>query len=258
VKTESPDAIMFEHQDQRFEEPRPAEAMETPTLTEPEPAKAPARDVLPEIPVRELLTTPQLAQESQPVLPDASRQLPGGRVKVQFFAEAIGKSFVWVIDRSASMDHKGAIEVAKKELLRGLETLNAENKFQIVFYNSKTLTLSDDGQLLTATKKNLDRAKRFVESIHADGGTDHNAALLAALRFRPEVVFFLTDADLMSLADVRMLTGANRQVRRPATIHTIEFGSGANLADDKPLRKLAEENDGTFNFVNVTTFSAAQ
>ena len=45
------------------------------------------------------------------------------------------------------------------------------------------------------TDRNKQLAANFVGGITADGGTDRFAALKAALAFRPDVIFFLTDAD---------------------------------------------------------------
>lgn len=180
----------------------------------------------------------------------------GGRSRTRFFsAEAVGKSFLFVIDRSASMSYRDAIGAARRELLRCLEHLTPDSSFQVIFYNTEPEIMPLGGQkLVKATHRNLDHTKEFLQQMTASGGTVHDKALFAAFALHPEVIYFLTDADDMSVDDVRRLTLANRQGTHPATIYTIEFGTGPNLAGDKPLRRLAQENDGTYTYVNVQEF----
>ncbi len=76
----------------------------------------------------------------------------------------------------------------------------------------------------------------------AAGGTDHGNALRRALAFRPNVLYFLTDADNVSPDDVRTATRINAH---HTIIHAVEV-SGAASRPDGPLHKLAADNGGTY------------
>lgn len=171
-----------------------------------------------------------------------------------FGAREHANSFAYVIDCSGSMAARNALEVAKRELVSSLSRLSPDARFTIIFYNLHATIFSDPaGQrgLMPATVANKARVETQLAQISPDGGTDHMQALRAALAMRPEVVFFLTDADLMTRADAQGVLAAAGQTR----IQAVEFGRGADLAgDDKPLRLLANGTGGTYRYIDVTGF----
>ena len=76
--------------------------------------------------------------------------------------------------------------------------------------------------MMAATASNKARVQTQLATIISDGGTDHMLALRTALGLKPEVIFFLTDADLMTNSDVNEVlaeVGATR-------IQAVEFGRG--------------------------------
>jgi hypothetical protein len=95
-----------------------------------------------------------------------------------------------------------------------------------------------------------------IQRIVPEGGTNHVKPLNMAFRLRPEVIYYLTDADMLSDDDVASLTAINRQAPIPATVFAIEFGNGPNLSTYKPLRRLAAENDGVYSYINVMEFAS--
>ncbi len=85
---------------------------------------------------------------------------------------------MYVFDRSGSMgEHKNlALRKAKEELLASLTDLSDRQQFYIMFYNHEPRLFEAGAarnQLVFATDDNKERAKQFVSSIGADGGTDH-------------------------------------------------------------------------------------
>lgn len=261
LRSETPSSTIYETNTDRFEQPSPGETLTTPELETVDdllrdtPSVNPVAEVSPDVEL--LATAGQVVKNAQPFLPKASVPLGGGRSKTRFFAaEDVGTSFVWVIDRSASMSHRNAIELAKREILNNLDNLDADTKFQVIFYHTEFDAIVNlEAGLLKATRENIEKTRRFLKEMTAMGGTEHNPALAAAFKLRPEVIYFLTDADMMTERDVQMLTQLNRQSPRPATVHTIEFGSGPAVDYNKPLRQLAKENDGTYSYVNLENFS---
>jgi hypothetical protein len=149
-----------------------------------------------------------------------------------------------------------AIAVAKAELLSSLEQLDATQQFQIIFYNEKCHPMRGvDGkeQVFWGSDTNRTLASQFIRNIHPDGGTRHVDALLAALAYTPEVIFFLTDAGepILYPGDLEKIKKRNNGRSR---IFTIEFGKGANLKADNFLKKLARENGGAHAYRDVQEF----
>ncbi len=173
-----------------------------------------------------------------------------------------GETFVYVFDRSGSMGGGGdsPLAAAKAQLLASLEDLGQTHRFQIIFYNQDPTIMNippAGGSLVFATDQNKLLARRFVESIKATGGTEHESALTMALKLRPDVIFFLTDADEPVMTPVQLERIARRNGGR-TSIHTIEFGVGPPARRDNFLRRLAQENAGQYVYVDVTRANAVR
>jgi Ca-activated chloride channel family protein len=186
-----------------------------------------------------------------------SQIAPSGMGKTSFFGISDkGTRFVYVLDCSASMDGY-AIRTSKAELMASLQGLDVTQQFQIIFYNSKSWMMSIPGQknskLFWASAINRTKARQFIDSSPTDGGTNHMLALTKALRLSPDVVFFLTDAGEPSLTagDLDRIKKLNQNQSR---IHCVEFGEGSNLENGSPLKKLAHQNGGSYQYRDVKKF----
>ncbi len=170
-----------------------------------------------------------------------------------FGAREQGESFVYAIDCSGSMSHNDALGVAKRELLASLGRLPFATKFGVVFYNDKPTVFPDargHAGLMAATLEAKARVRGRLREIPADGSTDHMKALRAALAMKPEVLFFLTDADFLTLTDVDeviRLAGTTR-------IQAVAFGEGPNIDESPLLRKLAGATGGSYRYLDVQGF----
>ncbi len=190
----------------------------------------------------------------------------GGNTKLQkakttvFGIEGEGSRFLYVFDRSDSMNgfEGRPLQNAKTELLTSLESLGPAHQFQIIFYNDTPLPFGGVNgrgpQLLRGDEKSKEEAQRFVRNMGAVGGTQHIDALRMALAMSPDVIFFLTDADVPapSYRDIESLH--IRASRAGTTIHTIQFGSGPNASAGSWIRALAEGTLGKYRYVDVTEF----
>ena len=154
-----------------------------------------------------------------------------------------------MIDRSGSMEHQRSLVVAKRELLNSVDELGEECEYAVVFYDTKAV-FADEASLKPATREHQSRLRVKLDSIEPDGGTDHKVALLAAFRLKPEVVFFLTDADAMTDLDADELRAAAGPVR----VHAVEFGVGPAIVSSAPLKRLAVSTGGLYRYLDVTTF----
>ncbi len=205
------------------------------------------------------LRTPADAKE---LIKSSGRRPTGGEEtsglgQTTFFdIAAKGNRFVYVLDRSGSMYDHGAIRVAKEELVVSLAALEQTQQFQVLFYNQGLLELTggaDRPAMQWATDINRTLARQFISSVQPDGGTDHMPALKKALRYQPEHLFFLTDADqpILSARELNEIKTANNG---RTAIHCVEFGKGPEISADNFLKKLARENGGTYRYRDVTKF----
>jgi hypothetical protein len=189
-----------------------------------------------------------------------------GRGTSLFGAGDTGQKFVYVIDRSFSMDSSGAgpapLSVAKDELTASLQRLDEFQQFQVIFYNSDGQVVLDsstgpDDYFWGTDTQRLSAVRQF-RLVQPSGGTDHVPALERALRFEPDVVFFLTDGQepQVTAAELQHIRRLNRRAR----IHCIEFGEGTRITGPGGidpgnwLQKLALENGGQYVYRDVRRF----
>jgi hypothetical protein len=194
--------------------------------------------------------------------PRASTLMTAGKARTSVFgASGEGYKFVYVFDRSGSMGGSGessALSAAKAELKASLASLGDTHQFQIIFYNDKPTLFplaGRTGRLVFGNDANKQRAEQFIEGIVADGSTQHEEALNLALRFSPDVIFFLTDADQPALTPGQ-LERINRRNRGNASINTIEFGLGPQLDSENFLAALARQNGGHHVYFDVTKINS--
>lgn len=170
-----------------------------------------------------------------------------------FGAREHGRSFAYVIDCSGSMALRNSLDVAKRELLASLDRLPSDVQFMVVFYSDDAKVLADaHGRkgMMPATAVNKARVRTQLAQIPPFGGTDHKTALTAAFQAKPEVIFFLTDADMLPNSDVdEILKNAGK-----SRIQAVEFGGGPDLGHRTPLRRLATTSGGTYRYIDVHKF----
>lgn len=184
-------------------------------------------------------------------------RIKGGQVTAELFGiKGTGSRFVYVFDRSASMNDFGALPLraAKQQLISSLESLDSVHQFQIIFYNDELDVLQPNQnqkpKMMFGSEENKKQAEQFIKSIRGSGGTDHLKAIRRALALSPDVVFFLTDAEggftSRELADIQ------RWNRSAASIHAIEFGVGARTDRDKTVEVMAKQNRGEYAYKDLS------
>ena len=217
-----------------------------------------------------------IALAVEPTKPDATENPPqesfeglgfsiapqeGGKARTKLFGiVGEGYKFVYVLDRSGSMGGSGqsSLMAVKAELIESLKNLDSVHQFQIIFYNQRPAVFNPTGtpgRLSFATRQNKDRAKRFIDSISAEGGTAHVEALRMATGLQPDVIFLLSDAD-----EPKLTTAELAKIRHAAAgilINTIEFGSGPQpkSAEESFLAQLAQQNGGRYVYVDISKYS---
>ncbi|MEQ8787865.1 MAG: VWA domain-containing protein [Pirellulaceae bacterium] len=180
----------------------------------------------------------------------------GPRTEVGIFGagKAVGNSFVFVIDRSKSMggDGLGALDAAEQELTAALSRLGPEHRFQVIAYHQQPVYVGAR-RLLDATPENKAAMQEFFDGLLAYGGTQHETALLAALRLEPDVVFLLTDGGdpYLNEAEIDYIT---RRAEGRTAVHCIQFGFGPTPRGGDFMQRLASRNRGSYGYVDMSAW----
>ncbi|KAK9406268.1 inter-alpha-trypsin inhibitor heavy chain H4 [Crotalus adamanteus] len=119
---------------------------------------------------------------------DVKRNVPVGDIQivngyfVHYFAPkempVFPKNIIFVIDQSGSMSGN-KIQQTKEALGKILEDLDPKDYFNLIVFNWHSSYWNPT--LLQASKKNVESAKQYVQTIQAGGGTNINEALLTAI-----------------------------------------------------------------------------
>lgn len=159
--------------------------------------------------------------------------------------QSLHKEMIYVIDTSGSMSGE-SIQQAKQALLLGLDQLNGEDWFNIIQFNSFAEAFS--AQALPARENNIDRAKAYVNSLHANGGTEMASALNAALMNvqeseRIRQIIFLTDGSVGNEADLFKII---KNKLKDSRLFTVGIGSAPNSYF---MSEAASLGRGTFTYI---------
>jgi hypothetical protein len=167
--------------------------------------------------------------------------------------QASGRSFVFLIDRSKSMGGAGlgAMAAAEDELVRAVEKLKPNHKFQIIAYHHKCVFLETKRILIPATEENKKSIRGYLSGLAAFGATEHMTGLMTALRLEPDAIFLLTDGGDPYLSAVELARIATLAKGKTA-IHCIQFGSGPRAEQANFLERLAAYCDGGYGYVDMS------
>ncbi len=162
----------------------------------------------------------------------------------------ISKDIVFVLDVSGSMSGD-KIEQAKEGLLYILNHLDSKDNFNIIAFSNDVELLFE--HLVPASKLNIQTAKKFVEDLEANGGTNIIDALDEAIEqlpmrsSRPKYIVFLTDGQptIKETNDERIIEHIQRKL---GDERMFIFGVGYDV-NTYLLDKLAEISLGTVDYV---------
>ncbi|MFC4259972.1 marine proteobacterial sortase target protein [Marinobacter lacisalsi] len=164
----------------------------------------------------------------------------GGRV--------LTRELILVIDTSGSMAG-ASIRQAREALLTSLDTLGQGDTFNVIQFNSHTSRLFP--QPVTAGVDNLERARRYIRGLQANGGTEMASALEAALDGDAEPaitdlrqVVFVTDG---AVGNERALFAQIRDQLGGSRLFTVGIGSAPNMHF---MRQAARFGRGTYTAIS--------
>jgi len=163
---------------------------------------------------------------------------------------AIKREVTLVIDRSGSMNGE-KIEQARQAALQVLAGLDDGEKFNIIIYSNVVEMFSKEP--VVKNPENEKAARRYIQGIKANGGTNIHDALVETLRQRPTqdflpIVLFLTDGlptvgNTSEIAIRDVVIKGNAYNRRVFT-----FGVGVDV-NAPLLEKIASETRAKATFL---------
>ena len=164
------------------------------------------------------------------------------------------KDVLFVLDTSGSMNGE-KMEQAKKAMEFCIESLNPEDRFDIIRFSTEADPLFDS--LEEANEKNVDKALKFVKRLRAAGGTAIDEALRTALetienkknnKERLTQVLFLTDGR-PTIGETREETIVKKvqEQMEDSRIQPRIFNFGIGTDVNTHLLDKIAENAGTFS-----------
>ena len=157
------------------------------------------------------------------------------------------RELIFIVDTSGSM-HGASIAQAKQALTRAIDDLGPADRFNIIEFNSSARALYH--QSVAADAANLAHARRFVNGLEANGGTEMRPALRLALdapgseAYLRQIVF-ITDG---SVGNEDELYAMIESQLGNARLFTVGIGSAPNSWF---MRKAAELGRGTFVVISA-------
>ena len=157
-------------------------------------------------------------------------KIPPWRQTEFFGIRAQGKTFVYVVDCSGSMGDHDRLIRAKREIRRCVGEMRFPQRFQIIFYNDRPLTMPGGGPQGAEYASKVQLA-HWMSLIEADGETDPRGAMALALGQKPDAIFLLSDGEFPpgTAASIAKLNKAK------TPIHCVDFSGGS--ADLKAIAK---------------------
>jgi len=154
---------------------------------------------------------------------------------------------IFIIDSSGSMEG-ASMQQAKAALLLAVDELKPGDKFNIVDFDSTARTLFDDSRFADASS--LVDAKKFVDTITADGGTEMLSALKLAMPEKPSTpagtvrqVIFMTDGQVSNEQELFSFIHSRLGESR---LFTVGIGAAPN---SHFMRNAARFGRGTFTYI---------
>jgi len=166
-------------------------------------------------------------------------------------AAAHPKNITFVVDTSGSMAGE-KIEQVRAALTQVIGALNPGDRFNVVAYHSSVLPLWPESRSADAAGRK--EALAFVGRIQAEGGTNIEGALRAALRAvrpkgMPSVVVFLTDGrPTMGVTDADEIVASVARANSGRKTRIFVVGVGVDV-NSVLLDRLALDNKGAPAFV---------
>ncbi|MEP6707906.1 MAG: VIT and VWA domain-containing protein [Pyrinomonadaceae bacterium] len=167
-------------------------------------------------------------------------------------ADVMPKELVFVLDTSGSMSGF-PIEKAKESMKLAMDGLYPQDTFNLITFAGDEHILFD--QPVPATKENLLKAEKFLETREGGGGTEMMKAIKAALdpsdaQDHVRIVCFMTDGYVGN--DMEIIS----EIQKHANARVFAFGIGSSV-NRFLLDKMAEQGRGEVEYVALNDDGSA-
>ena len=207
----------------------------------------------------------------------ASRPALGDGKSATFFGtKASGRRFVFVVDRSTSMEYGSdnftsrelfnRYDVAKSELLGAIESLQPHQEFFVLMFAHNTVPMfgdvgiedsgEDSFEMIPATTQNKGRFQNWLGGVGMGPGTDPRNAVEIAISMQPDAIFMLSDGEFFSeRRDARPKTKdiVNRHIEE-GTIVPINTVSLVVEETIPMMEGIARDSGGNFKFTTIMSY----
>lgn len=207
----------------------------------------------------------------------ANRPAVGDGKSATFFGtKASGRRFVFVVDRSTSMEYGSdnfpsrelfnRYDVAKSELLGAIESLQPHQEFFVLMFAHNTMpmfgdvSIEDSGEdsfeMIAATTQNKARFQNWLGEVGMGPGTDPRNAVEIAISMQPDAIFMLSDGEFFSeRRDRRPKTKdiVNRHIQQGTIvpINTVSLVVEETIAT---MEGIARNSGGNFRFTTIMRY----
>ncbi|WP_286827382.1 marine proteobacterial sortase target protein [Alcanivorax sp. UBA3183] len=202
---------------------------------------------------RDLLLSWELEDKGEPLVTSFHEEIDGEHYALLMVVPpetgqltTLPRETLFIIDSSGSMG--GApMRQAKASLQRALQRLKPGDRFNITDFDSQHTLLFD--QPATVTDASRQQAQRFVDSLHAGGGT-HMLPALSATLAQPtsdgylRQVIFITDG---AVGNENGIFRALHEQLGEARLFTVGIGSAPN---SHFMTRAAQFGRGSFTYIN--------
>jgi Ca-activated chloride channel homolog len=164
--------------------------------------------------------------------------------------DLVAKDIVFVLDTSGSMSGE-KIEKARAALRFGVESLSERDRFNIISFSGEEHLMKSN--LVAANREAKRDGLAFIDRLRAEGGTNINDSLVAALhqfddRERPAMVVFLTDGlPTVGTTDIKQILKNVAEANR-SSVRLFVFGVGYDV-NTSLLDRLAMDNRGSSDYI---------
>ncbi len=164
---------------------------------------------------------------------------------------------IYLLDTSGSMKDFGKIYKAEDALKKALSELRRTDTFNVMNFDNSVHVFSPE--MLPATNENIINAAAYIDSLRLAPYTNLSSALDRAFQETSAThIFILSDGEphggIENPTQLRAFVhGLNT---RKVQINTLTLGDGRSMEGVKLLRAIAEENDGTYHYINMLNNTA--
>lgn len=187
----------------------------------------------------------------------------GKSIPLYFDLEVYSKRVLFILDLSYSMSWGNRRQLAEHNLIQTLQRLPKDVKFNLIVYGLKAHLWRKN--LVPVTPQNVEKAVLFLKRLKLQPATNsYDALALGLQQTEVDTLFFLSDGYPTAGAFVqtdlllREISKQNRSKKiRINTIGIFQGGPPQGYEDSEPdkailkefMKKLAEENSGTYHFI---------